>query len=32
MMGRRGWYARVIEAGELAPGGPVELISDGESA
>ena len=28
MMGRRGWYARVIDEGDLAPGGPVELIGE----
>ena len=30
MVGRRGWYARVIDEGELAPGGPVELLGENE--
>ena len=30
MLGRRGWYARVIDEGELAPGGTVELLGENE--
>ena len=28
MLGRRGWYARVIDEGDLAPGGAVELLGE----
>ena len=30
MVGRRGWYARVIDEGDLAPGGGVEVLGERE--